>query len=124
MTTVTAIADAAFDAVHAAITDVIKDATLSYATNYDHTYDVDEGNYSQATTSITGRVVFDTEKPAKDIFTDYVQGPKEELVLLEGFSAAAKEGYTLTIGSDNYVVRRAQAVAGSVSLVYAVVAKK
>lgn len=124
MTTVTAIADAAFDAVNAAITDVIDDASLSYQTNLSHSYDYTAGNYLQTTTTVTGRALFDTETPAADIFVDAVIGPRDQLVLLEGFSIAAKEGYKLTVNSVDYEVKSAQNIVGSVSLQYAVVLEK
>lgn len=122
MTTITAIADAAFDAVALAITDAIDDATISYDTN--GTYNLSTGVYPVTTTTISGRALFDTEIPANDIFPDTVIGPQDQLVLLEGFSAVVKEGYKLTVNSINYEVKRAQAIVGSVSLQYAVVLEK
>lgn len=124
MTTITAIADAAFDAVNAAITDVIDDATLTSTTQYEHGYDAIAGEHATTTTTYTGRGLFDTTTPAQDIFGDFTQGPREQMVVLEGFTVAAKEGWKLTINSIDYTVQRAQTVAGSVSLQYAVVLKK
>lgn len=121
-TTVTAIADAAFDAVNAAITDVIDDATITYITNGSYNYST--GAYAATATAITGRALFDTETPAADIFGDTVVGPRDQLVLLEGFSTAAKEGYKLTVNSVDYEVKSAQNIVGSVSLQYAVVLEK
>jgi len=122
MTTITAIADAAFDAVALAITDAIDDATISYDTN--GTYNPSTGVYPVTTTTINGRALFDTEIPGNDIFPDTVIGPQDQLVLLEGFSAVVKEGYKLTVNSVDYEVKRAQAIVGSVSLQYAVVLEK
>ena len=122
MTTITAIADAAFDAVALAITDAIADATISYDTN--GTYNPSTGVYPVTTTTISGRALFDTEIPANDIFPDTVIGPQDQLVLLEGFSAVVKEGYKLTVNSVDYEVKRSQAIVGSVSLQYAVVLEK
>ena len=124
MTTLATIADSAFDAVNAAITDVIDDATLTYKTNIDFGYDPVSGQHMQTETSITGRALFDTTTPAQDIFGDFTQGPREQMVLLEGFSALCEEGWKLTVNSVDYTVQRAQAVAGSVALQYAVVLKK
>lgn len=121
-TTVTAIADAAFDAVNAAITDVIDDATLTSVSNGSYNYTT--GAYAETETAITGRALFDTETPTADIFADTVIGPREQLVLLEGFSAAAKEGHKLTVNSVDYEVKSAQNIIGSVSLQYAVVLEK
>lgn len=121
-TTVTAIADAAFDAVNLAITDVIDDATIAYDTQ--GAYDAAAGTYTVTANSITGRALFDTITPANDIFPDATIGPREQLVLLEGFSAAVKEGYKLTVNSVAYEVKAAQNVVGSVSLQYAVVLER
>lgn len=121
-TTVTAIADAAFDAVNAAITDVIYDATLTSVANGAYNYTT--GAYAETETTINGRALFDTETPAADIFGDTVIGPRDQLMLLEGFSSSAKEGHKLTVNSVDYEVKSAQNIVGSVSLQYAVVLEK
>jgi hypothetical protein len=122
MTTVTTIADAAFDAVNVAITDVIDDATIAYDTQ--GAYDASTGTFTVTANSITGRALFDTETPAADIFPDAVIGPREQMVLLEGFSAEIKEGYKLTVNSVDYEVKAAQKIVGSNSLQYAVVLER
>lgn len=124
MTTITAIADEAFDAANSAITDAIHNATITYETAYDYSYDPHQGDYVFTTTSITGRALFDTEKPVNDLFPDYVVGAKEILVLLEGFTTECKEGWKLTVNSIDYTIKKVQTVAGSVSLMYAVVVKQ
>lgn len=122
MTTIALIADAAFDAVALAITDAISDATVSYDTQ--GVYDASTGTYTVTTSTINGRAVFDTEKPASDIFPDATIGPREQLVLLEGFSAALKEGWKVTIEGVAYEIKAAQTIVGSNSLQYAVVLKR
>lgn len=121
-TTVTAIADAAFDAVDLAITDVIFDATISYDTQ--GVYDPATGSFTVTTTTLTGRALFDTDTPARDIFPDAVIGSKRQLVLFEGFTEIIKEGYKLTVSSVDYDVKAAQKIVGSNSLQYGVVLEK
>jgi|TARA_R110000803_G_scaffold99579_2_gene167688 hypothetical protein len=128
-TTVEAISSAAFTAANAAITDVIDDATITYVSQGSYNYTT--GTYAVTSTSVTGRALFDTEKPASDsgvssqgIFGDTIIGPQDQLVLLEGFSVEVKEGFQLTVNSINYEIKTAQKVVGSVSLQYAVVLKK
>jgi len=121
-TTVTAIADAAFDAVDLAITDVIFDASISYETQ--GAYDPATGSFTVTTTTLTGRALFDTDTPARDIFPDAVIGSKRQLVLFEGFTEIIKEGYKLTVSSVDYDVKAAQKIVGSNSLQYGVVLEK
>ena len=121
-TTVTAIADAAFDAVDLAVTDVIFDATVTYETQ--GTYDPSTGTYPVTTTTLTGRALFDTDTPARDIFPDAIIGSNRQLVLFEGFTEIIKEGYKLTISSVDYEVKAAQKIVGSNSVQYGVVLQK
>jgi len=121
-TTVTAIADAAFDAVDLAITDVIFDATITYDTQ--GAYDPATGTFTVTTTTLTGRALFDTDTPARDIFPDAVIGSKRQLVLFEGFSEIIKEGYKLTVSSVDYDIKAAQKIVGSNSLQYGVVLER
>ena len=114
MTTVAEIADAAFDNVALAITDAIKTATLSSVANGSYNYDT--GAYSTTTTTISGRCVIDSQTPASDIFPDYVIGPNEQMMMLEGFSSVPYEGWTLTLGSKTYTVKRVQAIQMIVAL--------
>ena len=118
-TTVTAIAGAAFDAVAAAITDAVQDVTLTKTTRSD--YDTKSGSYIEADTAITGRGVLDTVKPVRDVFPNWVTGPKDQLWLLEGLSSAPAEGDKLTVGSADYRVAAAQDIVGAGSLFYAIV---
>lgn len=118
MTTVAAIADAAFDAVAAEITDAIKTVTLTRTAN--GTYNPATGTYATTTTTQTGRAVLVTETPVKDIFPAHIVGPKDQLWLIEGLTALA-ENDALTIGSGSFTATRVQDVAGAGSLFYAVV---
>ena len=111
MTTVAQIADEAFDNVALAITDAIKTATLSSVANGSYNYDT--GAYSTTTTTISGRCVIDSQTPASDIFPDYVIGPNEQIMMLEGFSSVPYEGWTLTLGSKTYTVKRVQDIVGA-----------
>lgn len=111
MTTVAQIADEAFDNVALAITDAIKTATLSSVANGSYNYDT--GAYATTTTTISGRCVIDSQTPASDIFPDYVIGPNEQMMMLEGFSSVPVEGWTLTLGSITYTVKRVQDIVGA-----------
>ena len=121
-TSVTAIADAAFDAVTVAITDVIFDATVQYETQ--GAYDPATGTYTTTTTTLTGRALFDTNTPQRDIFPDEIICSNRQLVLFEGFTETIKETYRLTISGVVYEIKAAQKIVGSVSVQYAVVLKK
>ena len=123
-TTVEAISSAAFTAANAAITDVIDDATITYVSQGSYNYTT--GTYAVTSTSVTGRALFDTEKPASDsgVSSQGIFGPQDQLVLLEGFSVEVKESFQLTVNSIDYEIKTAQKVVGSVSLQYAVVLKK
>jgi hypothetical protein len=120
MTTAAQIAASAFTAVAASITDVIHSATLTYQTKEARGYDHKSGKFFAQATTLSGRALFDTVKPAADIFPDYTRSPKDELVLLEGFAEAAQEGWLLAVGGNTYTVSRAQAVVGIPALCYAI----
>jgi len=111
VTTVAQIADTAFDNVSLAITDAIKTASLSYVSNGNYNYDT--GAYATTTTTITGRCVIDSSTPSDDIFPDYVLGSHEQMMLLEGFSSVPVEGWTLTLGSKTYTVKKVQDIVGA-----------
>lgn len=116
--TVAQIAAQAMDAVSAQITDAIHSATLSYETN--GAYDFDTGEYTQTTTTLTGgRVVAETERPPSDIFPDYVVGPGDELLFLDGFTDC-KETWTLTANGRTWVIRQVQDIVGAGSIFYAI----
>lgn len=115
--TVAQIADIAMSAVSAQITDAIHAATLSHDTQ--GAYDFDTGEYTVTTTTETGRAVVDTEKPASDIFPDYVVGPGDELILLEGFTACA-ENHRLTMTGATWHIQRVQDIVAAGTLFYVV----
>ena len=85
-TTVTLIADAAFDAVTAAITDAVQTITLTKTAN--GAYNLATGAYAETDTAYAGRGVLDTVKPVADVFPNWTVGPKDQLWLLEGLSVA------------------------------------
>ncbi|WP_212525854.1 hypothetical protein [Actibacterium sp. MT2.3-13A] len=117
MTTVAAIAAAAFDAVAAEVTDAIQSATLTRTTK--GAYSTTTATYAETTSNQTGRAVIDTVKPIADVFPDYVAGPGEELILLEGFTSC-REGDTLTFGGRARSVMMVQDILGAGTLFYAV----
>jgi len=117
MTTVAAIADAAFDAVALAITDAVQTVTVTRVTQGAYNYTT--GAYAETTSAASGRGVLDTVKPVKDIFPSHIIGPKDQLWLLEGF-ASVLEGDKVTIGGTNYKVGAVQDIVGAGKLFYAV----
>nr|WP_309504288.1 hypothetical protein [uncultured Roseovarius sp.] len=117
MPTVAEIAAMAFGAVDTAIPDAIHEGTLSYEDRV--AYDASTGAYASTEMTDTGRVVVDTSKPATDIFPDYIAGPGDELVMLEGFTTC-KEGWTLTAGGKTWKIRQVQDILAAGSLFYAI----
>ena len=97
MVTVAEIAAEAMDAVAAEITDAIHTATLNWSVQ--GAYDPDAGTYSTTPASDTGRAVEDTTRPIGDVFEDYIVGPGEVLVLLEGFTSVPEENWKLNYGA-------------------------
>lgn len=120
MLTVGEIAALAFNGVAGAISDAIHNASLSEDTT--GAYDVVTGAYAVTTVTAVGRAVVDTVKPIADIFPEYVVGPADELILLEGFTAA-RENMRLTFAGWERHVTAVQDVLNAGSLFY-VVARK
>lgn len=120
MTTVTAIADAAFDAVNSAITDVIKTCTVTKTTQ--GAYSATTGAHSTTTSQEAGRAVRDESRPIADIFPAYEAGPTDKLYYLEGLTAAPAENDTLTIGGSDMTITQVGDVAGAGTF-FAVVAR-
>ena len=118
MTTIAEIAAKALDKVSAKITDAVHVATLARVTQGE-SYDVASGTYPQIISTQTGRAVFCTVTAGPDLFPDYVFGPSDELLLLEGM-ASAQEGDTVTINDVARAVRAVQDLGGAGSLFYAV----
>jgi hypothetical protein len=68
-------------------------------------YDASTGAYSETSVSYTGRAVFDLVATfVRDSFPDYVAGPMDEAVWLEGLTTAPKEGQSVAITSINYTI--------------------
>lgn len=117
MPTVAEIAGLALDAVGGAIPGAVHAATLSHFVNGN--YDATFGEYDTTLSSATGRMVIETSKPVTDIFPDYVAGPGDELILLEGFTAC-KEGWTLKANGKEWVIRQTQDILAAGSLFYVI----
>lgn len=121
MTTVAEIAADAFDGVAAEITDVILSATITKSVP--GPYDIATGTYAEAMTDYSGRAVVATETPVTDYFPEYVVGPSDVLVFLEGFQVAPAEGDDLSLsGHDDRVIRSVGDIVG-VGTFFAVVAR-
>ena len=121
MTTVKAIAKAAFDAVAGSITDAVHSASLSYDTQ--GSYNTTTGAYAITTTTLTGgSAVLDMGKPVSDIFPDYTAGPSDRLVLLQGFTSVPKENWTLTYNGNSYAIKQVLDLVDAGSVFYVVVA--
>lgn len=117
MTTVAAIAAAAFDAAGAAITDALQAVTVTRTTP--GAYNPATGAYAATTAQSTGRGVLDSVRPVADIFPAHVRGPKDQLWLFEGLTAL-REGDAVAIGGTSYTVAAVQDIVGAGSLFYAV----
>lgn len=102
---VASIAKRAMDKVGAKVSGVIHDATLSRSGP--PVYDPETGGFVASTTTDTGRALFDNERPAADLFPDYVPGPGEELAYLEGLAAMVpREGDSLTTAGKVFSILR------------------
>jgi len=119
MSTVAAISAEAFNAVSAEVTDAIHAVTLSYSTQ--GAYIASAGAYGTTTSTVTGaRGVLDVSKPIGDIFPNYVAGPSEKLILIEGATATPKEGWGINFNSVDYVVKRVLDIMDAGTLFYVV----
>lgn len=115
------IAKQAFDKVASKISGVIQAATITRTVN--GTYNPTTGTYTQSTSTDTGRGVFASEDVAKDIFPDYIIGPSDEMIYLEGLkSLAPKETDNLAIGGRTLTIKRVRNLVNSGGL-YAVMAQ-
>ena len=126
-TTVAAIAAEAFTAVAAELPDVIKACTLTHVTQ--GTYNATTGSYGETTTTATGRALITTGSSSegvgsatiKDMFPNYVAGPADLVIFLEGLSMAPQENDTLTIGGVVRTIKAAGDIVGAASF-YVVIA--
>jgi len=99
------IAAKAMTAVAGRISGVIHDCTLSRVA--EPVYDPSTGGLTSETVTETGRIVFDNERPAADIFPDYVPGPGEELAYIEGLVAMApRESDSLEAAGKTFAILR------------------
>lgn len=116
-TTIAAIAKEAFDGVVLEITDAVADARLARSTQGD--YNVATGAYALIIGTQTGRAVFTNPAAAADMFPDYVIGPNDQAVLLEGFTSV-KEADLVTVNSLVRTVLRVQDISDAGCLFFAV----
>ncbi len=112
------IAKMAMDGAAKSITDAIHPATLT-RTVQGTVYDPVTGRYPETTTTQTGRAVLDSVRPVQDLFPAYIVGPKDQLVLLEGFTSA-RENDSLTFAGKTMIVRQSQDIVAAGSLFYCV----
>jgi hypothetical protein len=126
-TTVAAIAAEAFTAVAAEISGVIQACTLTKIAQ--GTYNPTTGQYSETTTTATGRAVIATggtveggvANTIKDMFPAYVAGPADVVIFLIELSAAPKENDKITVGGVQRTIKAAGDIVGAGAL-YVVIA--
>lgn len=116
--TVAQIAARALNAVSAAIPDAVHVATLTKTTQ--GAYNPATGAYSTTTVTITGRAVEDSVRPVQDVFPEYIVGPGDVLVLLEGLSAAPVENDVLTYAGMARTIRQSQDIVAAGTVFYVV----
>lgn len=111
--TIAQIAAKALNAASKSITDSVALATLTSVAKGD--YDVASGTYSEIITVQTGRAVFQGAAPIRDSFPDYVIGPADELILIEGMTGV-KENDRISIADKIRTVRAVQDIGGAGTL--------
>lgn len=119
MTSVAEIAAQAFDEVSSEIGGAIHSATLTRRTINEASYDVMYGRYEAAETTQTGRAIVETQRPMRDVFPEYVAGPGDELILLQGFTAC-RENDHLTFAGRTRIVRQCQDILGAGAIFYVI----
>lgn len=119
MTTVAEIAKLAFDGVQSAITDAVHSASLEV--DAQGAYDATAGTHALTTTTYTGgRAVLDMTRPPADIFPDYVVGPRDQMILLEGFTSVPEEGWRVIFAGTTYDLQAVQDIAKAGTLFYVI----
>ena len=119
MLSVKQIAEMAVSAAAGAISGAIHSATLTRRTINEASYDVMYGRYEAAETTQTGRAIVETQRPMRDVFPEYVAGPGDELILLEGFTAC-RENDHLTFAGRTRIVRQCQDILGAGAIFYVI----
>ena len=103
MTSVTAIATEAFDAVAAKFSDgIIQTASLSYEAplSSGEVYDAKGGKFlTTPTTPPSGRAVIGTASAIANKFPAHTIGADDTLIMLEGFTTVPKVGWKVTVGT-------------------------
>lgn len=119
MPTISEIAKTAFDAVSKSIPDAIQSGELrEVVTGAYDTTTATRSTYKEWRSDC--RALFSTEQPVTDFFPDYIQGPGDELVFLEGLTAVPQEGWLLCT-SHEYTVVRSQDVLRAGAIAWVVV---
>lgn len=126
-TTVAGIAAEAFTAVAAEVSGVVQPCTLTKVTQ--GAYNAATGQYSETTTTATGRAVIATGgsveggivSTIKDMFPAYVAGPADVVMFLIELSAAPKENDKITFGGVARTIKAAGDIVGAGAL-YVVIA--
>ena len=107
------IAAMALNAVSPVITDAVHSATVTRT--YNGAYDVTNGVYQTITVAQTGRVVFSSTSPGRDMFPGYVVGPSDEVLMLEGFTDIAENDVIMAAGRT-LTIMAAQDIGGAGTL--------
>jgi hypothetical protein len=121
-TTVAAIAKKAFDAVAAKIGGVTQTGTLTRKANA--TYNATTEAYTAAASTYTCRVVDNSGKRmgvAPGAFANYVAGPGEVLLYLEGLTVVPLKDDRIAYGAHSRTIQAVEDIVGAGCL-YAVVA--
>ena len=95
--TIAQIASKALGAARKAISDAVADATVTQSVQ--GAYNTTTGTYALTVVTQTGRAVFQGTAPIADMFPDYVVGPTDNLMMLEGFTGV-KENDIVTVSGD------------------------
>lgn len=95
MESVAAFARLGFDAVAAALPDVVRPCSLRRAVGT--AYDPETGQFVSTYISTDGRAVFDTARPVESTLPGLTPGPTDKLVWLEGLEWAPQAGDVLSL---------------------------
>ena len=121
MPTIAEIAALALDGVSSAIPDAIVAGTLA-APDTKGAWDSVAAEYTTTPgATYSGRVLVEQTRPIATLFPDYVAGPGEVLVMLEGFGVVPTEEWRLTYGGKARSILRVLPLMGASDTSYAVV---
>lgn len=111
--TIAAIAAKAFTAARSAVSDAVQDGTLTQINR--GVYDAVAGTHAEIRSTQTGQVVFQGSAPIPDLFPDYVIGPTERLLMLQGFTGV-KEADLIAVGDKIRIIRAVMDIGGAGTL--------